>query len=373
MMGNKRILLMYVSKNSGHHRASLALESALRALDPEVEILNINSVKYTNPVLGKIIKRTYLEIIKRTPEVWEYLYDNPRILAKTQRLRKVIHKYNSGKLKTLLDSFNPHAVACTQAFPCGMVADYKKSFNIKIPLIGILTDYAPHSYWIYDDVDMYVVPSPDTGRRLIENGVDPARIQPLGIPVDPSFIKSVKKSDLFESYGLDNALPVVLLMGGGLGLGPMRKMIAKLERSELNIQLMVIAGRNKALFRWCKRRQRKAKKKMLVFPYSNEIDKLMAISTVVITKAGGLTASEALAKRVPMILLSPLPGQETMNTKFLIDNRLAVRADSSTEALVLLEELFYNPTKLRQMRRAAGIHGKPDAARKIAEMLLGMC
>src|SRR3989338_4475697 len=194
----KRVLLLYISEDSGHHCASLAIEHALHELDPTVKTLNINSFNYTNPILEKIINRTYMGVVKRTPEIWDYLYDNPRVLRSTQRLREMIHKFNSAKLKTLLDEFRPDAIVCTQAFPCGMVADYKKSFDLDVPLIGVLTDFAPHSYWIYNNVDRYVVPSEETGKKLIENGIDPQKVAVFGIPIYPKFREAVNKEEVFK-------------------------------------------------------------------------------------------------------------------------------------------------------------------------------
>src|SRR3989338_9221065 len=139
---------MYISVSSGHHRASLAIEQAIKQLQPSAQIINLDCLKYTNPLLGKIINRAYMGVIKNTPELWDYLYDNPKVLKNTQKLRDFIHRFNSNKLRTLLDKFSPDVIACTQAFPCGMVADYKKSFGLTTPLVGILTDHAPHSYWV---------------------------------------------------------------------------------------------------------------------------------------------------------------------------------------------------------------------------------
>ena len=140
----KRVLLLYISNNSGHHRATLAIQEALYLLSPDLRIMNINCFNYTNPVLEKVINSTYNKVIKIKPEVWEYLYDNPKIVKRSQKLRSMIHKFNSKKLKKLIKKFNPEAIACTQAFPCGMIADFKKTYNLEIRLVGVLTDYYPH-------------------------------------------------------------------------------------------------------------------------------------------------------------------------------------------------------------------------------------
>lgn len=367
-MSQKKVLLLYISEHSGHHCASIAIENALRNLEPAVETLNINSFNYTNPILEKVINRAYMGVVKRTPEVWEYLYDNPKVVKNTQKLREMIHKFNKGKLETLLGEFKPDAIVCTQAFPCGMVADYKKTFNLSIPLIGALTDYAPHSYWIYNNIDAYIVPSEETGNRLIANGVDPSRVKVFGIPIDTKFQSPVNRKAVLEKLGLGADKPCILVMGGTQGLGPIKEIATLVDRSPLELQMIVVTGTNKKLYNWIK--ARRWRKKMLPLPYTDNIDELMDISTVVITKPGGITTAEALAKGLPMLIVNSLPGQEAMNTKFLLGEGVAVKAGSPPDVAILLEELFYTKDKLKAMSDRARFLAKPDSAVRVAETVL---
>ena len=366
----KRILLLYISENSGHHRASLAVEQALKLLDGDVKTRCVNSFQYTNPILEKIIHKTYMAVIKRKPQVWEYLYDNPDIVKKTRRLKEVIHKHNSAKMKLLLDGFNPDAVACTQAFPCGIMADIKKTFGVSFPLFGILTDYAPHSYWIYDNVDAYIVPSEETGRKLIQSGIARSKIKPFGIPVDPKFYSRGDRNEIAKKYGLDPDIPTALLMGGGQGLGPIKNVVALLDRSNINMQAIVIAGTNRKLYSSLTKARETSSKKIVVLAYSESVNELMDISSVIMTKPGGITTAEAMAKNLPIIIVNPLPGQEAMNSDFLLDNGLAVKANGHQEAVGLLEDLLLDPDKLAAMRNNMKKIMKPEPSLAIAKFIL---
>lgn len=368
----RRILLLYISEDSGHHCASIAIEKALKKLDPSIETLNINSFNYTNPILEKIINRTYMSVVKRTPEVWDYLYDNPKVMKQAQKLRDMIHHFNKGKLKTLFEEFKPDGVICTQAFPCGLIADYKKTFNLEMPLIGVLTDYAPHSYWIFDRVDKYIVPSIETGQKLVDNGVDPAKIIPYGIPIDEKFSIDLDREEIFRKLGLDPKIPVVLIMGGTQGLGPIKELVMIIDRLPLALQMVIPTGINKKLFKWLKQHKHCLKKKALILPFADNIDELMQISTIILTKPGGITTAEALAKGLPMLIINPLPGQEAMNTKFLLKEGVAVKAETCSDAGVLLEELLYSNTKLKLMGSKAVSLAKPDSALNIAKLSLEM-
>jgi len=367
-MGPKKVLLLFISEHSGHHCASLAIEHALHALAPDVKTLNINSFNYTNPVLEKIINRAYMGVVTHTPELWDYLYDNPKVLKKTQKLREMIHRFNTGKLKALLEEFSPDVIVCTQAFPCGMVADYKKSFNLGIPIVGVLTDYAPHSYWIYNNVDKYIVPSEETGKKLIANGIDPDRMEVFGIPIDPKFLVKGDRKEICGRLSLDCDKQVVLVMGGTQGLGPIKEMTSLLDKSYSDLQVIVAAGTNKKLYEWLK--SRKFRKNVRVFYYAANMEELMQVSNLIITKPGGITTAEALAKSLPMLIVSPLPGQEAMNTTFLLREGVAVKAENPQDGVVILEELLYNKDKLKLMSMRALALSKPDSALRSAKLIL---
>ena len=369
-MSAKKILLLYISEDSGHHCASLAIERALHGIDPKVETLNLNSFNYTNPILEKVINRTYMSVVKRTPEIWDYLYDNPKVMRQAHRLRDMIHRFNKGKLKTLLEEFKPNGIICTQAFPCGLIADYKKTFSLEIPLIGVLTDYAPHSYWIFDNVDRYIVPSSETGQKLVDNGIESSKIIPYGIPIDAKFRHPPDRSATLKKLSFNEDAPVLLIMGGTQGLGPIKELVTLLERSPLRLQMIIACGTNKKLFRWLGRRKRGFRKKTVVLPFADNIDELMQASTIIVTKPGGITTAEALAKGLPMLIVNPLPGQEAMNTKVLLEEGVAVKAENPADVLVILEELLYNKAKLRQMSDKAKNLSKPDSAINIARLML---
>jgi len=369
-MPGKKILLLYISEHSGHHCASLAIEDALRKTDSSVNIVNINSLHYTNPILEKIINKTYMSVVKRTPEVWEYLYDNPGVVRHTQRLREMIHRFNTGKLKTMMDEFSPDVVVCTQAFPCGMVADYKKSFSLDLPIVAVLTDYAPHSYWVYNNIDKYVVPSDETGRKLIDDGIDPSRIAVFGIPINKRFAHKTDRGKAAENLGFRKNAPIVLVMGGTQGLGPIKEVVWLLDNTGLDLQLAVVTGTNRKLFRWLNARKRRFKNPVRIFQYVHNIDELMDLSSIIITKPGGITTAEALAKGLPMLIFHPLPGQEAMNTRYLLKEGAAVKAENPADVVVLLKELLYNEDKLKIMSDRARSISKPSSAVDIAKLII---
>lgn len=369
-MAAKRIILMYISEVSGHHSATIAIEKALKYLRPDTQILNINAFHYTNPISERIVNRLYMGVIKATPQIWDYLYDNPQVLKNIKKIKDTIHKFNSPKLKRLFNKFNPDVVLCTQAFPCGMVADYKRSFNTRFSLVAVLTDFMPHSYWIYNSVDYFITPSEDISAGLAQKGVPAEKIKALGIPIDHEFNSPVDRHAVMQKYSLQPGVPVILIMGGGQGLGPIKKIVKSLEGLKEDIQEVIVTGTNKKLYRSLKRKAKKSRKKILLFKYTDKINELMSIAAVIISKPGGITTAELLAKRVPMIIIKPIPGQEEGNAAYLTGKKVAIRLDDPKEINLIMQELLTAPGRLKRLSLAARSISRPNASLDIARMLL---
>ena len=369
-MASKRVILMYISEVSGHHSATLAIEKAIRLLEPGTEILNINAFHYTNPITEKIVNRLYMGMIKRTPKLWDYLYDNQNIVKGLEKIKKAVHKFNSPKLKNLFDEFRPDVVACSQAFPCGMVADYKKTYNSDLPLVAVLTDYVPHSYWIYDTVNFYITPSEDVSQRLMRKGVAFEKIKSMGIPFDPKFNELQDRLKLCHKLRLKPDVPTILVMGGGQGLGPITTIVDSLGKMARQIQLIIVTGSNKKLYKSLRKKIYKYEKEIVLFGYATNVHELMSVSDVIITKPGGITSSEVLAKRIPMIIVNPLPGQEANNTEYLTQKGAAIKIDKPEEISLVIEDLFDHPAKLSALRESAAQISKPHSSVDIARLLL---
>lgn len=371
-MNQRRVLLMYITKVSGHRQATVAIQQALRQLDPEIEVPAINGFGYTYPILEKIVNKAYLSVIKRTPKVWDYLYDNPKIVKNSQSIQNFLHKTSHEKIEKLIQRHQPQAIVCTQAFPCGMVADYKISHNLDILLVGVLTDFSPHSYWINEGVDYYVVPSEEVKERLVVKGVAPERVRVYGIPLRPRFNEPVDRVAIAENMGLDPNVPTILVMGGGQGLGPIKKIVKSLGKMNMFVQVIVLSGVNKKIVKSLRRYAAKADKKILVFEFVTNVEELMTLADLIVTKPGGMTTAESLTKGLPMVIINPIPGQEMRNTDFLIQQGIGIRVHDVDDIGGEVEVLLRSPERLAAMRKAALAHAKPHASLDIARLILGI-
>ncbi len=367
----KRVLFLYLTKHSGHYAAAVAIEEAMRRMDDSVETMFLDSFSHGNPVLSKVALRTYLTILKTAPEVWEYLYDNPGVMERTKKIRSLLNRGNSKKLQRILKEFEPDAIVCTQAFACGVTASWKRSLEVNSPiLVGVLTDFVAHRYWADDQVDLYITPNEETQETLLMQGIPPERVKPFGLPVRDIFRHPINKSAVAQSLGLTPNLPKILVMGGSLGLGPMKSVIRKLDKLPQPFDMVVVTGKNYELMRKLQNREMKLRHPTKILGYVENTNELMGISDFVITKPGGITTAEALSKNLPIIIINPIPGQEAKNTEFLLSHGVALETSDTNDVMITVDEFLRNPATLRQMREATYSLSKPDAAVHTAEEVL---
>lgn len=371
MSSPKNILILYITERSGHHHAALALKKGFEARDPAVRVSCVNAFHYIFPVAERLIHLSYLFVIRRFPFIWRSMYDKPGFVSSTDGVKQWIHRRAMTKMKELLRQTRPDAILCTQAFPCGLFSFYKRECGASYRLFGVLTDFAPHAYWVHDEVDGYVVGSEQTKTWLIDKGVSADKILPLGIPIDPKFSRFLDKEEIMANYGLDRKIPTILLMGGGHGLGPIKKVLKQLDASRMSLQFVVVCGINEKLYRWLMKQR--FGKRMLAFRYTDQIDRLMTVASLIITKPGGITTAEALAKQLPMIVLNPIPGQEKRNTDFLVSQHAAMNVNCVADIPGAVEHILTDLSKATSMKRSivdAGLD-KPKSAEDTARFVLG--
>jgi processive 1,2-diacylglycerol beta-glucosyltransferase len=367
----RRILFLYLTKHSGHYAAAVAIDEAIKRLDGDTETMLLDSFSHANPVLSKVTLRAYLAILRAAPEIWEFMYDNPEFKERTRRIRETLNRGNSRKLQKLLNEFAPDAVVCTQAFACGVIASWKRATGRQTPLlVGVLTDFVAHRYWADPEVDLYIAPSEETRQNLIGQGVLPERVNAHGIPTNQLFTSPIDKAAVVKSLGLQPDLPKILVMGGSLGLGPMKSVIRKLNKLPQPFDIIVVTGKNEELQEQLARKGPRLRHTTRILSFVENVHELMEIAEMIVTKPGGITTAEALVKKLPMIIINPIPGQEAMNTEYLLSQNVAVEAGDANDVMLFVDEFLRNPRKLWAMREAAAALGRADAAEKTAQDIL---
>ena len=224
-----------------------------------------------------------------------------------------------------------------------------------------------HALWMEPSVDLYCVAAEETKARLVARGVTKVRVAVTGIPIAAKFSAPVDAPAVRKRYGLRDDLPVLLVLSGGFGMGPVAEILCEINRLTNPVQVVVVCGRNEELRRELAVIERGHPTHVLGFV--SNMHELMAVSDLVLTKPGGLTSSEALAMGRPMFVLNPIPGQEAANSDFLLEHGAAGKANRVEDLPFRLEKLM-NSSKLAEMAKAAQSLGKPNAATAVCQEVL---
>jgi processive 1,2-diacylglycerol beta-glucosyltransferase len=366
------VLFLSASVGEGHTAAAHAVCAALREEDAQTRCEVVDSYRYASEVFHKVASNGYVGIVKILPQLYRFVYDQAERATKVSAFKKWLYRYTATNLRQLVGSMRPDVIVCTHAFPCGVMAEYKREFPDAPPVVGIVTDFVVHPFWIHRNIDGYAVATSAMRQVLIARGVPEARVAVTGIPVDQRFGRNIAKREVRRRLGIDPDGTTLLLMGGGLGIGPLEKSLVGLDQLQRDFQAVVVVGKNPALQRRLTEAARKLRHPVTVVGFVPNVFDYMRAADILVSKPGGLTSSESLAAGLPLVMLKPLPGQEERNTRYLEESGVGICVHTSKELVQALDRLLGDAASLEQMRTAARRLARPDAAAAVADMIAGL-
>ena len=257
-----------------------------------------------------------------------------------------------------------------------MVDELKKRKKLAdIMTIGIVTDYTLHPYW--EDVPrvQYIVTASELlTYRCVQRGVPRERILPFGIPVHPKFNQHLDRKKAADALGIDPKMHTILLMGGSMGHAEHVKTIEKIVQIGMPFQMLVVCGNNRKMEMHVEKFAARYNGNCIIRPYGfvHNVEVMMSASDCIISKPGGLTVSEALAKNLPMLLADPIPGHEERNVDFLVNNGMAALITKHFPVDEAVFELFTNPVRLETVRHTMKAVAHPDATERLADFVLAL-
>ena len=408
-----KVLILSAKTGGGHMRAAQALEEVIKERDENNEVMIVDGLEYVNHYFNKAVVKGYKFSATKLPRMYGVLYRASNNDSNTYKLVQRTNSHFAKKFIPLLAEFKPDVMVSTHPFMSIMCSRLREKCITNIPLVSILTDFAPHASYINPCVSEYVVSSEQMVDELEKLGVDRSIVHPVGIPIPPVFFeKDEQKEEHLRKMGFDPSLQTVLIMAGSFGVTDILKIYENLNDIEdVNFQTIVITGRNQKLFNAfntilnnnpemrvgdiqvnfeghedISRRDLKIKltKKTKLIYFTDEVQTFMHISDLIITKPGGLTVTESLASCLPMVLFRGIPGQETDNTEYLTANNLAVSIQkTSTEdklhnmlhekkrsnAADTISKLLKYPERLRSMKESCSRLNNRDSAYKVYDIM----
>jgi processive 1,2-diacylglycerol beta-glucosyltransferase len=378
---NSDILILYAAIGSGHRRAAEALAGALTGqFGCACQVVDVLAAIW--PRLPAVANNLYALTLKFFPAWYDQMWSDEEV---QQTLGRTLHQSDLVRLMGhLVAEAAPRACVCTHALPGRVLSWAWLEANGRFPPIThIATDFLANGLWPVSGTSHFVVATEAAAQQMAGRGLAPERIHTLGIPIVAHFAQPrPAQAELRRQLGLDDR-PTLLALTGGWNVGPYAEFAQAMLRLFAHWaadppadppQIVVITGNNRANLAGLQAFAPYLPFPVKLLPFVENVADWMWASDLLLTKPGGLTAAEALACGLPLLLRAIGPGQEQANANWLLAEGCAVMGETAVVALAAqIETLLANPTHLAHLRANCLRHARPQAAKEVAELIMVNC
>ncbi|MFT5208138.1 MAG: processive 1,2-diacylglycerol beta-glucosyltransferase [Candidatus Omnitrophota bacterium] len=364
----KKILILHASAGHGHCKAAEAIEIALKQLEPHYSIRVFDALDFFPPWVKKQYVDGYVFMMTHAKPLWAicfYLSNFKLFMPITRCKRRLFNSLCAKRLEKLIETMKPDAIVGTHFMPPEVAGAMKKKALTTSKTVTVITDFLAHRFWLHPPSDLYCVALETTKTQLIKDGIDPETIVQTGIPIDPIYSESKGREAVAKALGVNANQFTVLFTSGGVGAMEIDSAVKTLAESHPNIQIIVVAGSNDSLKKSMNEIAGNCEN-MHSYGFINNMDEMMEVSDLIVGKSGGLTVSESLAKLKPLIVLKPVPGQETYNANVIVDGGAGYRINKVSEAIPIIEELSQDKAKYQELLVQCQKLANPDSAIRCA-------
>jgi len=372
-MKKKKVLITYATYGSGHKTVANYIYDYLnKHSNYEVKIIDL--MDYEN-IIGLISKKAFEQNFKSQLSCFMFsvtyaLFNNKPATIPYKQITKAIFK--NKKLQQDIVDFNPDLLISTHFFGhivLGML-NKKKQTNCKI--ISIITDYISHEMWLKDEksLDAIIVSNDIVKKELVNKKISSKKVYPYGIPIKEDFSNVSNIEEIKNKYKIDNDKKTFLFFAGGsAGSSFSYKYFKRLLEEKLDINVIYVCGKNESLQRKAEKLVKKSEyQNVKVLGFSTEVNNLLAISDVVITKPGGISITECLESKKPMILIPGNGGQEIYNARFVCKNGYGLNSKTPRQFIKNINKLVKRKTLIYSMNKKLEKYNDNKSVEKIYKL-----
>lgn len=372
MDANKKILILTADAGFGHRSAALAIKTAIQEkFKDEFEIKLINPLDNKKaPFFLRDSQSEYDKWVRNVPELYKFGYEISDAAIPTSILEAILTVFLFEVIRESLEEHKPDVIINTYPLYQAPFIAVRSLLNFSTPMATIVTDLATvHNIWFNENIDLLIVPTQKVKEDAIKAGCEPEKIHEIGIPVNPEiFLLNKNKQDLRKQLGWNENMTTILAVGSKR-VEHFRENLNVLNHSGFEFQLVVVTGKDQKLYEeltiieW--------HHPVFLYEFVEKMPEFMKASDLLISKAGGLIVTEALASGLPIIIVDAIPGQETGNAKFVQDSGAGIWVKNPIEFLETVSHLLSNDcNELIKYKKNAQNKGKPSAAIQIINLII---
>jgi 1,2-diacylglycerol 3-beta-galactosyltransferase len=367
MSDRPRVLFLFSDTGGGHRSAAEAIIEALELEFPgcfEVQLVDVFQ-QYAPPPLN-LAPAAYPGMV-RVPQMWGFGYRVTDSHRRARALMGAAWPYVRRAARRFAREHHPDLLVSVH--PVLVTPILKGYGSQRPPFFTVVTDLVTtHALWYDRRVDQYVVPTEEARRRALACGVAEARLRVVGLPVAQRFCQPAgNRTALRAELNWPQDRPVVLLMGGGEGMGPLFDVAVAIARPGGVFALAVVCGRNRRLKEHLEGQEWPVP--VRIYGFEQRIPQMMQAADLLVTKAGPGTITEAINASLPMVLYSRLPGQEDGNVSYVVNQGVGTWAPGPERAASSVHRWLGDPRAIQQAAAACRRIARPSAAMEIAHMV----
>jgi 1,2-diacylglycerol 3-beta-galactosyltransferase len=364
----QKILFLFSDTGGGHRSAAEAIIEALENNYGNEVVVKMVDIfhEYAPPPLHRL-PALYPKVV-RVPQAWGLGYRLSNGHRRARLITSSVWPYVRSSARQLVLQ-NPSDLVVS-VHPLANAPVLSALGKNRPPFVTVVTDLVTtHALWYHRRSDLCLVPTKPAFERAIESGLDPKKVIIVGLPVAERFSQPAgDPMELRRNLGWPVDRPVVLLVGGGDGMGPIKRTAYAIAESGMEASLVVVTGRNQGL-----KASLEASdwpQPTFIYGFVREMPHFMLAADILVTKAGPGTISEAFNAGLPLVLYSRLPGQEDGNVYYVVSEGAGVWAPTPDLIVSAVKNWIENPEKRKQATAASRRLARPQAASEIAKILI---
>ncbi len=366
-----RVLILTLSFGSGHVRAARAVAQELARRAPGTDVRVCDALENCRLLFRAGYVWPYWLMVRYAPALWDRFF-TARVARMDQGTAPGwAFRFGCPEVFDLVESFRPDTIIAAEVAACEMSVIARRRGLTQARIIGVVTDYEAEPVWVKPEVDAFVVADQEVRAQLIQWGAPAYRIMTSGIPVDAGFGVKHERGTTLTRYGIGDGIPLVLLMGGGMGPTRMDLVARRLLESGTPMNIIALTGHDSRVRRRLARLHVAPPLSLRVLGWTDDVAALMQAASVLVTKPGGLTLAEAAQCALPVVVFDPIPGPERRNAARLAGAGAAVITDGVSETAAAVMSLLNDERARRAMSAGAQKLAPPHAAAEIAQLALG--
>lgn len=365
-----RVLILTCNTGGGHNACAKAMQEAFKENGHCCDIAD--AISFVSEKLSKFMNWGHTTMYRHIPKLFDFGYGfaekHPAVLEEDTPVYKLLTD-GTRQLYDLIQENHYDTVLCPHVFSGLLLRQTLKEYPMKLKTAFVATDYTCSPGAAKSELDYYFIPADSLAEDFVLQGVPEEKIIASGIPIGSQFYGCGSKEYAKQQLGIDPKHTHLFMMCGSMGCGPMEKLTRFLRRRmDSTMELTIVCGTNEKLKEELTERFGSVPN-IHIHGFVQNMNTLMDSADVYLTKPGGLSSTEAAAKRLPMVLIDAVAGCEEYNLNYFVSLGGAVTADEPEELAQLAIRLIENQDKRYAMANALDTAIPVNAALRIYDVM----